>query len=88
MEVEKQRLWHQSLSHAWGEVGDASGGDSSPNLVQSLPLWEKIQAGHGEMSSVPSTGKPSAISIPGSNVTSRNFPQKWLFWVVRPENQP
>lgn len=78
MEVEAQRLWHQSLSCAWREVGDASGGGSSPVLVQSLLLWEKTQPGHGEVSSVSPTGKPSAVSVPGSSVTSRNSPQKWL----------
>lgn len=50
MEVEAQRLWHQSPSRAWREVGDASGGDSSPVLVQSLPLWEQIQPDRDEVS--------------------------------------
>ena len=36
----------------------------------------------------PSPRKPSAVSIPGSNVTSGNFPQKSLFQAVRAGKQP
>lgn len=37
---------------------------------------------------VSSAGKPGAVSIPSSDVTSRKFPQKWLLWVTRPGKQP
>lgn len=51
-------------------------------------LWEQIQPGHGQGDSVSFPGKPSAVRIPGSSATSRNFAQKWLFQVEIPEKQP
>lgn len=81
MEMEAQRHWHPKhfdarLSHAWREVGDGSGVDSSPALVPSLALWEQIQPGHGEVSfPFPLWGNPVLSASPAATSQAGIFPR-------------